>query len=40
MDASDDSGSRPVKREMDGAGKAGDADGSDMVEDGPPIREG
>ena len=32
--ASDESGSRQVKRERDGSGKAGDAEESDMVEDG------
>ena len=29
-------GSRPVKRERDGADKAGDADGSGMAEQAPP----
>ena len=36
VDASDDSGPRPVEREMDGADKARDADGSGMVEEDPP----
>ena len=40
VDASDESGSRQVKRERDGSGRAGDAEESGMVEDGPGDAEG